>query len=92
MSVDPENGDVLWWVKTQGDVPTPLVKDGLIYTDSGRGGPGVAVTPNGAGDISKADVKWIITNIPQGLSSAAIFGDALNAACTSRPFCNRSVA
>ena len=75
--VDPENGDVLWSVKTPGDVPTPVVKGGLIFTDSGRGGPGVAVKPSGSGDITKTAVQWKISNIPEGLSSAAIFGDGL---------------
>jgi len=75
--VDPETGAVLWWANTPGDVVSPVFQNGLIYTDSGRGGPGMAVEPSGTGDITKTAVKWKIGNIPEGLSSPAIFGDGL---------------
>lgn len=75
--IDPESGDVLWWANTPGDVPSPIYHDGLVYSDSGRGGPGIAVDPSGSGDITKTHIKWKIANIPEGLSSPAAFGDGL---------------
>ena len=75
--VDPESGEVLWWANTPSDVPSPIYHDGLVYSDSGRGGPGIAVDPSGSGDITKTHVKWKIPNIPEGLSSPAAFGDGL---------------
>jgi outer membrane protein assembly factor BamB len=75
--IDPDTGEVLWWANTPGDVPSPVYHNGLVYTDSGRGGPGIAVDPHGLGDITKTNVKWRIAQIPEGLSSAAVFGDTL---------------
>jgi outer membrane protein assembly factor BamB len=75
--IDPGTGEVLWWANTPGDVPSPVYDNGLVYTDSGRGGPGIAVDPHGSGDITKSSVKWRIAQIPEGLSSAAVFGDTL---------------
>ncbi len=76
-ALDPASGDVVWSASTPGDVPTPVYHNGLVYSDSGRGGPGIAVDPNGTGDITKTNIKWRISNIPEGLSSAAAFGDWL---------------
>src|SRR5262249_54545182 len=75
--IDPETGEVIWWASTPGDVPSPAYHNGLVYTDSGRGGPGIAVDPHGTGDITKTNVKWRIAQIPEGLSSAAAFDDTL---------------
>ncbi|HEV2971121.1 MAG TPA: PQQ-binding-like beta-propeller repeat protein [Pirellulales bacterium] len=75
--VDPENGDLLWQANTPGDVPSPIYHRGLVYSDSGRGGPGIAVDPDGSGDLTKTNVKWKIAQIPEGLSSPAAFGNAL---------------
>ena len=76
-ALDPSSGDVVWSASTPGDVPTPVYHNGMVYSDSGRGGPGIAVDPNGMGDITKTNVKWKISNVPEGLSSAAAFGDWL---------------
>ena len=75
--IDPETGEVIWWASTPGDVPSPIFNNGLVYTDSGRGGPGLAVDPHGTGDITKTNVKWRIAQIPEGLSSAGAFDDTL---------------
>lgn len=76
-SLDPTNGDKLWWCKTPGDVTSPVFANGLIYTDSGRGGPGILVAADGAGDVAATHVKWKLDQIPEGLSSPAIFGGHL---------------
>src|SRR5262245_17455378 len=44
--VNPANGDVIWWCAAHGDTASPVLGGpGLVYCDSGRGGPGVAVDP-----------------------------------------------
>jgi outer membrane protein assembly factor BamB len=73
----PENGELIWWVETVGDVPTPVYHNGLVYTDSGRGSQGIAVDPDGTGDITKTNIKWRVGNIPEALGSAVAFGDSL---------------
>jgi outer membrane protein assembly factor BamB len=73
--IDPADGQVRWWCDTPGDVCSPIYAGGLIYTDSGRGGPGVQIEPGGKGDITGTNVKWRISNIPEGLSSPAVVGD-----------------
>jgi outer membrane protein assembly factor BamB len=73
--VDPRNGQVLWWAKTKGDVPTPVFGGGLVYSEDGRGGPAVAVEPTGTGDVTATLVKWKTKPIPEGYSSPTIAGE-----------------
>ncbi len=75
--LDPTTGDRIWWVKTPGDVTSPIYTNGYVYTDSGRGGQGVFVDVNGKGDITATNVKWKLNNIPEALSSPVILGDYL---------------
>jgi len=74
-ALDPTNGDKLWWCKTPGDVTSPAFANGLIYTDSGRGGPGILVAADGRGDVAATHIKWKLDQIPEGLSSPAIVGE-----------------
>jgi outer membrane protein assembly factor BamB len=76
-ALDPATGDKLWWVKTPGDVTSPVYANGSVYTDSGRGGPGVFVDATGKGDVTATNVKWTVKNIPEGLSSPVVAGDHL---------------
>jgi outer membrane protein assembly factor BamB len=76
-ALDPATGDRLWWCKTPGDVTSPVYADGLVYTDSGRGGPGVCVDPGGKGNVTASHLKWTVSNIPQGLSSPVIVSGRL---------------
>ncbi len=76
-SLDPATGEKLWWCKTPGDVTSPVFARGVIFTDSGRGGPGILVDAGGKGDVTATHVKWKIDQIPEGLSSPAIVGDHL---------------
>ncbi len=71
-SLDPASGERLWWCKTPGDVTSPVFAGGFIYTDSGRGGPGVLVDASGKGDVTATHVKWRVNQIPEGLSSPVI--------------------
>ncbi len=75
--IDPDSGKLLWWFDTPGDVCSPVYVGGVVYSDSGRGGPGVLVEPHGEGAQSADSLKWRIGNIPEGLSSPAIVGDYL---------------
>jgi outer membrane protein assembly factor BamB len=72
--VDPANGQVIWWAKNKGDVPTPAYGGGLVYTEDGRGGPGIAVDPTGVGDLTATKVKWKTGPIPEGYASPTIAG------------------
>jgi outer membrane protein assembly factor BamB len=76
-ALDPTTGERLWWVKTPGDVTSPVFAKGFVYTDSGRGGPGVYVDAAGKGDVTATNVKWTLKNIPEALGSPVIVGDYL---------------
>ncbi len=74
-ALDPASGEPLWWCKTPGDVTSPVFAKGRVYSDSGRGGPGLLVDAGGKGDVTATHVKWRIGQIPEGLSSPIIAGD-----------------
>lgn len=78
---DPTNGKRLWWCNVPGgrvgDTVTPVLGKEILYVDSGRGGPAVAVDPHGQGDVSKSNVRWRIPSVPEGFSSPLIIGDQL---------------
>ena len=73
-SFDPTNGKLLWWCRGEGDAASPAYSSGLVYFDSGRGSPGVALEPTGSGDVSKTHIRWTITQAGQALSSPIIVG------------------
>jgi outer membrane protein assembly factor BamB len=73
-SVDPANGNVLWWCRGTGDAASPAYGSGTVYFDSGRGGQGFAIDPTGLGDISKTHIRWTIGQVPEGISSPIILG------------------
>ena len=72
--VDPASGKILWWCAAQGDASSPAFGEGLVFSDSGRGGKAVCVDPTGTGDVSATHLKWNYPQIPEGLSSAIIAG------------------
>jgi outer membrane protein assembly factor BamB len=71
-ALDPKSGEVIWSCSTPGDVTSPVYHEGRVYTDSGRGGPGLCVDVSGKGDVTESHVKWRIGNIPEGLASPVI--------------------
>ena len=79
--IDPTNGKRLWWCNVPGgrvgDTATPVLGKDILYVDSGRGGPGVAVDPRGQGDVSKSHVRWKIPSVSEGFSSPLIVGEHL---------------
>jgi outer membrane protein assembly factor BamB len=72
--VDPTNGQVIWWCGAKGDASSPAFGEGLVFSDSGRGGKGVCVDPTGSGDVTKSHLKWTYPQLSEGLSSAIIAG------------------
>lgn len=78
--VDPATGKVLWEVQTKeriGDTVSPIVAGNVVYIDSGRGGPGLAVDPTGSGNVSETHQRWKIKVVPEGFSSPVVVGDHL---------------
>jgi outer membrane protein assembly factor BamB len=69
-ALDPANGRMLWWCAAPGDASSPAFGEGLVYSDSGRGGKAVCVAP--AGQSGAIAPKWTYPQIPEGLSSAII--------------------
>jgi outer membrane protein assembly factor BamB len=72
--VDPADGKLLWWCDAQGDTVSPVYGGGVVYLDSGRGSTGVAVDPTGEGDVTKTNLKWKVSQVPEGFSSPVIVG------------------
>jgi outer membrane protein assembly factor BamB len=75
--VDPTTGKVLWSCEARGDTVSPVLGGGLVYIDSGRGGPGFAVDPTGTGDVTKTHVRWKLPQVPDGYSSPVVAGEFL---------------
>jgi outer membrane protein assembly factor BamB len=78
--LDPASGEVLWSFNSQrqiGDTVTPVLGAGLVYCDSGRGGPGVALDPTGRGEVTRTHEKWQVAHVPEGFSSPLVVGDYL---------------
>ena len=73
--LDPADGRAIWWVTHHGDVPSPVYGQGLVYSEDGRGGTGIAVDPTGEGDVTKTLIKWKTAPVPEGYSSPIIAGD-----------------
>jgi len=74
-SFDPTDGKRLWWCRGRGDAASAAFGAGIIYCDNGRGGPGIAIDPTGAGDVTNTHVKWRIDQVPEGIGSPVIVGD-----------------
>jgi outer membrane protein assembly factor BamB len=72
-SFDPATGKLLWRCWGSGESASPAYGAGIVYFDSGRGGPGVAVDPTGTGDVTNTHIKWKVGG--GGLSSPVIVGD-----------------
>jgi outer membrane protein assembly factor BamB len=71
-SFDPATGERLWWCRGGGDAASPAHGDGIVYFDSGRGGPGFAVDPTGSGDVAATHVKWTIPKVTEAIGSPVI--------------------
>lgn len=67
--VDPDNGKVLWTCDAKGDTVSPVLAGKVVYLDSGRGGPALAVDPTGTGNVTKTHVRWTVKAVSEGYSS-----------------------
>lgn len=74
-SLNPNTGERIWWCWGAGDTVSPVYGGGLLYFDSGRGGPGVAVDPTGKADVSDTHIRWKIDQVPEGIGSPLIIGE-----------------
>lgn len=70
--LNPLTGESLWQCRGGGEAASPAFGAGIIYCDNGRGGPGVAIDPNGSGDVTKTHVKWRVNQVPEGIGSPII--------------------
>jgi outer membrane protein assembly factor BamB len=75
--LDPRTGEVLWSCEAKGDTVSPVFAGGVVYCDSGRGGPGLAVDPTGTGDVAKTHRKWTIKTVKEGYGSPVASGEFL---------------
>jgi outer membrane protein assembly factor BamB len=73
-SFNPSNGELLWWCRGGGDASSAAFGAGIVYCDSGRGGPGIAIDPTGSGDVTKTHIKWRV-NVPEAIGSPIIVGN-----------------
>jgi outer membrane protein assembly factor BamB len=73
-SLDPANGQTLWWCRGSGDAASPAYGSGMVYFDSGRGGAGVAVELQGGGAGPPAPIRWTVPQVPEGIGSPIIVG------------------
>ncbi len=80
--LDPDTGETLWSCgaggrERIGDTVSPVLAGGVVYCDSGRGGPGIAVDPTGRGDVTKTHLRWKAAQVPEGFGSPVAAGEYL---------------
>jgi outer membrane protein assembly factor BamB len=78
-AVNPENGKVLWSANVNHEaMASPVYGAGLVYSDTGWGGIGVAlrVDAESAGDISK-NVMWNLPRVRKAFGSPVFVGDTM---------------
>ncbi|HZK82630.1 MAG TPA: PQQ-binding-like beta-propeller repeat protein [Humisphaera sp.] len=75
-ALNPADGTAIWSFKRHMGDLSPVYGSGLLYTDC-PGGPGMAIDPAGAGDITKTNAKWKIDKTPSSYAYASpiIAGD-----------------
>jgi outer membrane protein assembly factor BamB len=74
-SFDPTSGSRIWWCRGGGDASSAAFGGGIIYCDNGRGGPGIAIDPSGAGNVTETHIKWRVSQVPSAIGSPIILGD-----------------
>src|SRR5262249_51428696 len=75
-----------------GDTVSPVYSSGVVYVDSGRGGPGLALDPTGQGDVSKTHLKWKIAQVSEGFSSPVVCDQRLYRLHRPAPLARRDLA
>ena len=77
--VDPENGKTIWSANVKHEaMASPVYGAGVVYSDTGWGGIGVAVAVDGdsKGDISK-NVKWKLPGVRRAFGSPVFVGNTM---------------
>jgi outer membrane protein assembly factor BamB len=74
-SIHARTGERLWWCKGGGEAATATFGSGIVYCDSGRGGPGIAIDPTGQGDVTSTHIRWKVNSVPEGIGSPTIVGN-----------------
>jgi outer membrane protein assembly factor BamB len=83
--LNPDTGETIWSCSSGdakatriGDTVSPVLAGGIVYVDSGRGGPGIAVDPTGTGDVTTTHLKWKVAKVPDGsIGSPVAVGEHL---------------
>jgi outer membrane protein assembly factor BamB len=75
-ALDPADGETIWSFKRRMGDLSPVYASDLLFTDCPNG-PGLAIDPNGEGDITKTHAKWKIDKTPgsYAYASPVICGD-----------------
>ncbi len=60
VSYDPDTGEEIWSVNgpSREAIPMIVTGGGLIYSQSGRNGPILAIRPGGIGDVTETHIFW----------------------------------
>ena len=60
VSYDPDTGEEIWSLDgpTRESIPMIVTGGGLIYSQSGRNGPIMAIRPGGEGDVTESHLFW----------------------------------
>ena len=74
-SFNPATGERIWHCRGGGDASSPAYGNGLVFFDSGRGGPLVAVEPTGSGDVGNSHIKWTSPKLPEAISSPLVLNN-----------------
>jgi len=76
---DPATGRLLWSCGGLGRLvyTSPLVTSDVVVALSGFGGPALAVTPGGEGDVTTTRRLWHVERTTQRIGSGVIVGDYL---------------
>lgn len=78
VSMDPENGKLLWWCEGLrhggGDLAysSPLVTPGAIFQTAGFNGPAFAVKLGGEGNVTETHRLWRLEKQPQSIGSGVV--------------------
>jgi outer membrane protein assembly factor BamB len=82
VGIDAKNGKLLWRYTRAGkgspaNIPTPVARDGIIYTAGARTGAGAVKLKVVEGDKVSAEEIYFDTKLPAAIGGAVLVGDTL---------------
>lgn len=82
VGIDAKNGKLLWRYTRAGkgspaNIPTPVARDGIIYTAGARTGAGAVKLKVVEGDKVSAEEIYFDTKLPAAIGGAVLVGDVL---------------